>query len=403
MDFQDTPKEAAYRAEVRSWLQTHAPSHEIDSFNPGDERVFMRKARAWQALKADAGYVGIMWPQQVGGQGGTPIEHVIFHQEEERYSLPNVPFQVGVGMCLPTLFTHGRPEVIERYVGPGIRGDEIWCQLFSEPAAGSDLAGLRTRAVADGDDWLINGQKVWTSYAHEADYGILLVRTDPTMPKHKGLTMFFVDMKSPGIEVRPIRTLAGDAEFNEVFFQDVRIPDSQRLGDVGEGWKVSLSTLMFERLAVGGKPAGSPSVADLLDLVGQGLSPEQLTAVPGLSDAIARFYIADEGIALTRMRSMTAVSRGGVPGPEAAINKLVMAKTLQDMSAFALESIGNLGLYESGHDQGRIFNYWYLWSAGLRIAGGTDEILRNIIAERVLGLPQESRSDRTLPFNQLNG
>ncbi|HEX8595009.1 MAG TPA: acyl-CoA dehydrogenase family protein [Pseudomonas sp.] len=392
MDFLDTPEQAQYRARVRQWLSEQAPACEVRAEQELGAEQFMAKARAWQALKYDAGFVGIMWPKEAGGQGASPIEHVIFHQEEERWSLPNVPFAVGIGMCLPTLFTHGSAEVVERFLKPGMRGEEVWCQLFSEPAAGSDLAGLRTRAVRDGDHWVINGQKVWTSYAHESDFGIVLVRTDPGQPKHKGLTMFYVDLRAPGIEVRPIRTLLGDAEFNEVFFTDVRISDNQRLGEVGDGWKVSLSTLMFERLAVGGKPAGAPDARELLS---QGLVGVDQ------AEALARFYIADEGIALTRLRSMTAVSRGGVPGPEASINKLVMAKTLQDMSAYALEQLGVDGLRELDDPVARRFNYWYLWSAGLRIAGGTDEILRNIIAERVLGLPPELRNDRDTPFNQL--
>ncbi|MFJ3370576.1 acyl-CoA dehydrogenase family protein [Pseudomonas sp. NPDC086251] len=387
MDFQDTPQEAAYRAQVRAWLRANARAYEVRPEDGMEHERFMALARGWQRAKAEAGYVGIMWPKDVGGQGGSPIEHVIFHQEEEHFSLPVIPFAVGIGMCLPTLFTHGSAEVLDRFMAKGMRGEEIWCQLFSEPAAGSDLAGLRTRAVREGGDWVINGQKVWTSYAHESDYGIVLVRTDPNAPKHKGLTMFYVDMRTPGVEVRPIRTLLGDAEFNEVFFTDVRIPDSQRLGEVGEGWKVSLSTLMFERLAVGGKPSGAPVASEL--------------AVLFDADALARFYVADEGITLTRMRSMTAVSRGGVPGPEASINKLVMAKNLQDMSACALEALGADGLREFDDSQARRFNYWYMWSAGLRIAGGTDEILRNIIAERVLGLPPEPRSDRDTPFNKL--
>ncbi|MFV3411168.1 acyl-CoA dehydrogenase family protein [Pseudomonas sp. NY15436] len=400
MDFEDTPDEASYRSQVRTWLAEHAPRHETPSSGlslPDDE--FMALARAWQACKAEAGYIGIMWPKAVGGQGGTPIQHIIFHQEEEHYRLPNVPFQVGVGMCLPTLFTHGGSGVAERFVAPAIRGEELWCQLFSEPAAGSDLAGVRARAVRDGDDWVVNGQKIWTSYAHEADYGIVLLRTDPSVPKHKGLTMFYVDMRSPGVEVRPIRTLLGDAEFNEVFFTDVRIPDNQRLGAVGEGWKVSLTTLMFERLAVGGRPAQSPDARALVRLVIelQGNSLEN----SAMAESLARFYVADEGMALTRMRSTTAVSRGQVPGPEASIGKLVMAKTLQDMCACALELLEDQGLSDREDSPARMFKTWYLWSAGLRIAGGTDEVLRNVIAERVLGLPQEERNDRDIPFNQI--
>lgn len=399
MDFEDSAEEAAYRDQVRTWLAEHAPQHQTPEGRSLPEQDYMALARRWQACKADAGHVGIMWPKAVGGQGGTPIQHIIFHQEEEHYRLPNVPFQVGIGMCLPTLFTHGGPGVAERYVAPAVRGEEIWCQLFSEPAAGSDLAGVRARAVRDGDDWVVNGQKIWTSYAHESDYGIVLLRTDPSQPKHKGLTMFYLDMRSPGVEVRPIKTLLGDAEFNEVFLTDVRIPDSQRLGDIGEGWKVSLTTLMFERLAVGGRPAQSPDARALVRLAGS-LHDGELENSPSV-DALARFYVADEGMALTRMRSTTAVSRGQVPGPEAAIGKLVMAKTLQDMSAYALELLEDAGLSDREDSPARMFKFWYLWSAGLRIAGGTDEVLRNIIAERVLGLPPEDRPDRNTPFNQI--
>ncbi|WAH55407.1 acyl-CoA dehydrogenase family protein [Pseudomonas silvicola] len=393
MNFQDTDDQARYRARARDWLAENAPHYEVHLEDDLLPDAVMARARAWQALKFAAGYVGILWPREVGGQGAGAIEHVIFHQEEEHWSLPTIPFAVGIGMCLPTLFTHGSTEVVERFMAPAMRGNELWCQLFSEPGAGSDLASLRTRAVRDGQAWRLSGQKVWTSYAHEADFGIVLARTDATVPKHKGLTMFYVDMRTPGIEVRPIKTLLGDTEFNEVFFDDVVIPDRQRLGEVGEGWKVSLSTLMFERLAVGGKPAGAPDVGQLIS---EGL------AGPANAEVLARFYLADQGIALTRLRSMTAVSRGGVPGPEASINKLVMAKTLQDMSAYALEQLGALGLYEFDDPRARRYNYWYLWSAGLRIAGGTDEILRNIIAERVLGLPTEMRTDRDQPFNQVS-
>ncbi len=399
MDFEDSMEEAGYRSQVSAWLAEHAPQYETPKGQAVSEQEYMALARGWQACKAAAGYVGIMWPQAVGGQGGTPIQHIIFHQEEAAYRLANVPFHVGVGMCLPTLFTHGGPLLTERYVPPAMRGEEIWCQLFSEPAAGSDLAGVRARAIRDGDEWVVNGQKIWTSYAHEADFGIVLLRTDPSQPKHKGLTMFYVDMRSPGIDVRPIKTLLGDAEFNEVFFTDVRIPDCQRLGVEGDGWKVSLTTLMFERLAVGGRPAQSPDVRALVRLA-DSLEEGELERSP-LVEALARFYVADEGMALTRMRSTTAVSRGQVPGPEASIGKLVMAKTLQDMSAYALELLEDAGISDREDSQGQMFKFWYLWSAGLRIAGGTDEVLRNIIAERVLGLPTDDRGERYTPFNQL--
>lgn len=400
MDFEDTPEEAGYRHQVREWLTQHAPQHETPQGQVIDAQNYMALARRWQACKAGAGYVGIMWPSAVGGQGGSPIQHIIFHQEEAAYRLANIPFHVGIGMCLPTLFTHGDERVTQRYVPPAMRGEEIWCQMFSEPGAGSDLAAVRARAVAEGDTWVVNGQKIWTSYAHEADFGIVLLRTDPTQPKHKGLTMFYVDMRSPGVEVRPIKTLLGDAEFNEVFFTDVRIPDSQRLGALGDGWKVSLTTLMFERLAVGGRPAQSPDARALVRLV-DSLHEGAVEDSP-MVEALARFYVADEGMSLTRMRSTTAVSRGQVPGPEASIGKLVMAKTLQDMSAYALELLEDGGLSDREDSPAHMYKFWYLWSAGLRIAGGTDEVLRNIIAERVLGLPPEERADRNTPFNQLS-
>ncbi|WP_075790819.1 acyl-CoA dehydrogenase family protein [Massilia putida] len=401
MDFKDSPEEASYRERVRHWLAENAPPFEVPPGTPADEEAYMHKARGWQARKADAGYVGIHWPEAVGGQGGTPIQHVLFHQEEERFSLPTIPYHVGMGMCLPTIFTHGTPAMMERFVKPGMRGEELWCQLFSEPAAGSDLAGVRTRAVRDGDDWVVNGQKVWTSYAHQSQFGILLARTDPEVPKHKGLTMFYIDMRAPGVEVRPIRTMLGDAEFNEVFLSDVRIPDSQRLGKVGDGWKVSLTTLMFERFAVGGKPAQAPGVGDLLELARARAGTADVLDTPGLEEALARFYVTDQGVALTRMRAMTAVSRGDVPGPEASIGKLVMAKTLQDMSAFALEMMGADAIDNRPASAASRYNYWYMWSSGLRIAGGTDEILRNVIAERVLGLPADIRVDRDIPFNKI--
>ncbi|WP_340053214.1 acyl-CoA dehydrogenase family protein [Pseudomonas sp. JAI120] len=400
MDFEDSPEEAGYRGHVKAWLAEHAPRHEVPKDRVLAENDFIEFARTWQASKAAAGFVGIMWPAAVGGQGGTPIQHIIFHQEEEQYRLPTVPFQVGVGMCLPTLFTHGAAKVAQRYVPPAVRGEEIWCQLFSEPAAGSDLAAVRTRAIRDGEEWVVNGQKIWTSYAHAADFGIVLVRTDPSVSKHKGLTMFYLDMRSPGIEVRPIKTLLGDAEFNEVFFTDVRIPDSQRLGEIGEGWKVSLTTLMFERLAVGGRPAQSPDLRSLLQL-SRSLPGGDAICDSCVVETLARFYVADEGMALTRLRSTTAVSRGQVPGPEASIGKLVMAKTLQDMCGYALEMLEDGGLSDAEDSPVRMFKFWYLWSAGLRIAGGTDEVLRNVIAERVLGLPAEDRPDRNTPFNQL--
>jgi alkylation response protein AidB-like acyl-CoA dehydrogenase len=405
MDFDDAPQEAAYRRTVRGWLAKHAPAHEAPQDGAEPEDSAMRRARLWQKAKSAAGYAGITWPADVGGQGRAPIDKLIFEQEEARYRVFTVPFQVGMGMCLPTIIATLPPGLARVFVAPALRGDEIWCQLFSEPGAGSDLAGLRTRAVRDGGDWVVNGQKVWTSYANHADYGLLLLRTDPAMPKHKGLTMFYVNMRSAGVDVRPIRSMTGHADFNEVFLTDVRIPDSQRLGDIGAGWRVALTTLMHERLAIGRAPdaPGAEELMALARLLPSGSDGATMLQEGAVQAAIARFYVNDAGLDFLRMRAQTAISAGRTPGPEASIGKLVMAKTRQDIGAYALDLVESGGLLDdAGGALLAAFRYHYMFSAGLRIAGGTDEVLRNIIAERVLGLPGDARGDRQKPFNTLD-
>ena len=403
MDFNDTAPDAAYRAQVRGWLDTAAAEYREPPAAPWPLDEFVQRSRTWQAAKHAAGFAGITWPKAVGGQGLSPMHQIIFNQEESRGFAPTGLYQIGLGMCIPTVFSHGTPAVIERYVAKALRGDEVWCQLFSEPAAGSDLAGIRTKAVSDGDDWLIDGQKVWTSFAHRSDYGIVICRTDPAAPKHKGLSMFIVDMHAPGVDVRPIKQMSGGSDFNEVFFTGVRVSDSHRLGAPGDGWKVALTTLMHERLAVGGKPRHAPGYRELLGLArrtdtARGPALEQAD----VRERIAATYIADEGISLTQMRALSALSRGEMPGPEQSISKVVVAKTMQDMASFALDLAGSAGFVTDGSDPelGRLQSA-YMSAAGLRIAGGTDEILRNIIAERVLGLPGDMRPDKDIPFNQL--
>jgi alkylation response protein AidB-like acyl-CoA dehydrogenase len=402
MDFNDTGAEAEFRATVKAWLAANAGEYLAPPATPWGLDDFVARSKAWQKVKHAAGYVGLTWPKAVGGQGLTPLHQIIFNQEESRTYVPSGLFSIGLGMCIPTVFTHGSPEIAARYVPKALDGEEVWCQLFSEPVAGSDLASIRTRAVKDGDDWVINGQKVWTSFAHKSDFGIVVCRTDVDAPKHKGLTMFIVDMKAPGVEVRGIRQMSGSSDFNEVFFTDVRVPDTHRLGAEGDGWKVSLTTLMHERLAVGGKPRHAPGYRTLMGVA----AAIETDTGPAMERAdvrarIADTYIADEGIRLTQMRALSALSKGAIPGPEQSISKVVVAKTMQDMASFALDLAEGAGLaVDPGSDLEKLQGS-YLWSAGLRIAGGTDEILRNIIAERVLGLPGDLRPDKETPFSEL--
>lgn len=405
MDLEDTKAEAAYRAKVRAFLDAHAEKR-VRGATPAPSRGIdaeaLTRAKAWQAKKAEAGFAGIRWPEEWGGQGGGPIEEVIYTQEEAKYTVPRGVFEIGLGMCLPTMIAYATKEQLERYTGPALRGEEVWCQLFSEPASGSDLAGLRTRAVRDGDDWVINGQKIWTSGAHLSDYGILLTRTDPTVPKHKGLTMFFIDMHAPGVEVRPIHQMSGASHFNEVFFTDLRVPDAHRLGAVGDGWRVALTTLMNERLAVGDEPR--PDVEDLIAF----LEEFEIDGVPAIRtpvvrDRLADIYARSAGVKNARFRAITALSRGATPGPEASIGRLVNAMKQQEIARLALELMGAGGMVSDPDTALRAgsFQHSLLAAPGQRIAGGTSEILRNIIAERVLGLPGDPRVDKDVPFQDI--
>jgi alkylation response protein AidB-like acyl-CoA dehydrogenase len=411
MDFEDSSEEAKFRADANAWLSAHAQprrkressADEMSEMENG-AAAGMAASKAWQKTKAQAGYARITWPKGSGGMGGTPMQSIIFSQEEAKYDVATgAPFAIGLGMCIPTLMTYGDDAAKKRYVVPAVQGDEIWCQLFSEPAGGSDVAGLRTRAEKDGDEWVINGQKIWTTGAQFSDYGILLTRTDPNAAKHKGLTMFYIDMHAKGVEVRPIKQASGGSGFNEVFFTDLRVKDSQRLGEVGQGWQVALTTLMHERLAVGG---GTGSALDVKELMGlaRTLELEDGPAIKNASvrERIADWYVRSAGLKYTTYRTMTALSQGKQPGPEASIAKIVVASKLQDLSAFAMELEGEVGALK-GEDAPAhgAFQMGWMSSPGLRIAGGTDEILRNIIAERVLGLPQDVRVDKDVPFNKV--
>jgi alkylation response protein AidB-like acyl-CoA dehydrogenase len=401
MDFADSPEEAAYRARVRTWLEENLPRSGLAS-KLSSEGERLMAARSWQALKAEAGYARVSWPREWGGTGGTAIQQAIFTQEEARCDVPRGFFGIGLGMCIPTLMKFCDANTQRRFAGPALRGAEIWCQLFSEPAAGSDLAGLRTRAVKRGDDWVVNGQKVWTTGAHYSDYGLLLARTDPAVPKHAGLTMFWIDMRTPGVEVRPIHQMSGGSDFNEVYLTDAVVPDSQRVGEAGAGWKVSLVTLMNERVE-GGKDRG-PTTEQILALA-RSVPYGTATVLddPAFRQRLARWYVQAEGLRFTRLRTLTALSRGQTPGPESSIGKLVAANRLQELANELIECQDQFGVIsgESSAPLGGSLHHDYLYAPGLRIAGGTDEILKNIIAERVLGLPGDIRVDKAVAFKDL--
>ncbi len=408
MDFNDTPEEAVFRAKARAWLDANAERRtgaEISGNHDLPARI--ARARAYQQRKVEAGYAAMTLPRAYGGGGGTAIRQVIFAQEEAAFDNCGVVdfFGIGLGMCLPTILYNGTEEQRERYLAPGIRGEEIWCQLFSEPSGGSDAAAARTSAIRDGEGWRISGQKVWTSGAHFSDFGIITTRTDPTLPKHRGMTMFIVDMKAPGVEVRPIRQMSGEGEFNEVFFTDVFVPDDQRLGAVNDGWSVALSTLMHERAGIGGR-SGDLGWRRMLELA----EATMLEARPAVEDwrvagPIVDSFLTEFGARLIGFRGQTALSKGEQPGPEQTILKMLKAPLIQQHAYRAMDLLGEAGVLTPetlGEDWREIERAW-TFGAGLRIAGGSDEILRNIVAERVLGLPADVRLDKGVPFNDIPG
>ncbi|MGE3594588.1 MAG: acyl-CoA dehydrogenase family protein [Dehalococcoidia bacterium] len=412
MDFDDTPSEADFRAAARAWLSANATPRSRDGdWGPStDDAAGIEACKAWQARKADAGWACIHWPREYGGRGASAIESLIWSQEESGFAVPPSIFHIGHGQAGPTLMTHGTAEQKARWLPKMIRGEDIWCQLFSEPDAGSDLAGLRTRAVRDGDHWVVNGQKVWTSGAGHSDWAVLIARTDPDVPKHAGLTYFVLDMKTPGIEIRPIRQIWGSAEFCAVFLTDVRIPDEHRISSVGNGWAVTTSTLTTERAAVTGGvvgPAGErlPTSRDLIRLAMDTRTSGGRRALDDVAvrERIADFHVRWRGLVHTSYRILTALSRGQAPGNEASIGKLVEGRLQQEMAAVALDLLEGSGTIAdtNGAMAYAKWQWSYLVAPAIRIAGGTDEILRNIIAERILDLPPEPRTDKGKPFKEL--
>ncbi|MBX3485793.1 acyl-CoA dehydrogenase family protein [Phenylobacterium sp.] len=408
MEFEDTPQEAAFRAEARAWIAANAPAEVLAAVEAtgvgtlalGVDSVPAQKA--WQRTKYEAGWACLHWPRAYGGRGATPVERLIWLQEEDAYARLSSVFHNGQGMCGPTLIAHAAEDQKRELLPKIASGEEIWCQLFSEPGAGSDLAGVRTRAVRDGDGWIVRGQKLWTSGAQVAQWGLLLARTDGSVPKHQGLTMFFLDMASPGVEVRPVRQMNDQYEFNEVFLSDVRVPDRQRLGPVGGGWGVALTTLMNERLSIGLEmPTGLDDLMAFCRAVDLGDGPA--IDDPSVRERLADWAVQEAGLRFSTLRAVSGAARGQQPGAGSSMIKLVAGAMMQEIAAFAVEIGGPAGLLTDpavAPHLGR-FAALLLRAPGTRIEGGTDEILRNIIAERVLGLPPEPRSDKTVPFDEI--
>jgi alkylation response protein AidB-like acyl-CoA dehydrogenase len=381
MDFELSPEEQAFRDEVRTWLKANT-ARDADGDGAGDMKSFIESRRAWQKKLYDAGYVGITWPKEYGGRGGGVMEQLIFNDEMILAHAPEPINVIGLGMGGPVVIAHGTEEQKKRYLPPLLSGDEIWCQGFSEPNAGSDLSGLQTRAEDTGDHYVVNGQKVWTTLAHAAKWCMLLARERKETNPRDGLTYLLVDMESPGIEVRPLVQITGDAEFNEIFFKDVRVPKSQILGAPGQGWAVAMTTLLHERGTLGlalttRAQITASELAERARRLGRGGDPL-------VRQRIAQHSIEARALQLNGYRAVTALKRSGIPGPEGSILKLMWSELNQRMTETAMDIAGPAS--QVGDGEG--WKYQFLRSRANTIEAGTSEVLRNILAERVLGLPR---------------
>jgi alkylation response protein AidB-like acyl-CoA dehydrogenase len=403
VNFEDTPEEAAFREECRTFLSQHAElkdpsaSRITMSTMAEDEEAHIKACRDWQRTKAEAGWAGLTWPVEFGGRGLNGLLQGIFLEEEARYDLPVGMFAQAIGMVGPTIIQHGTEAQKQEFLAPILRGEQVWCQLFSEPNAGSDLAALACRAVKDGEEYVVNGQKVWTSSAHVADWGMLLVRTDLDAPKHKGITYLLVDMRTPGIEVRPLKQATGGAEFNEVFLTDVRVPVANTLGPENAGWGVAMTTLTSERADIGSNHSmGFSGVLGLARRFG-------VTDDPVMRQRLMELYTSYEISRFMGYRIRTAASKGVAPGPEVSVMKIAVSDRLASQGDLVEAIQGPMGMLwgEDAPDDGswQAMTFMGQWMA--RIGGGTEDVQRNIVGERVLGLPREPSNDRTTPFRDL--
>jgi alkylation response protein AidB-like acyl-CoA dehydrogenase len=392
MDFDFTPEQEAFRKEVRQWLETNLPDdlrgRAFAASRADHEEV--RRLRAWQKKMYEAGYIGIDWPREFGGRGASIVEVIILYQEMARAESPQIVNRGGVSMLGPTLMKHGTPAQQKRFLSKILSAEEMWCQGFSEPNAGSDLANLQTRAVLDGDQFVINGQKVWTSMGHVADWCFVLVRTDPNAAKHKGISFLLMDMKSPGVTLRPLRQITGEAEFNEMFLDNVRVPRENLVGTLNEGWGVALTTLAYERDAL--TFIRHISLRNALHRLLALVRERGRAADPVVRQKVAALWIGEQALQLNAYRSLTKLLKGGQPGPEGSTSKLFWSQLDQDLAQVGTEIIGPYSQIAPGSswapDEGQ-WEFYELLARGSGIRAGTSEILRNILAERVLGLPKD--------------
>ena len=392
MNFDFTEKEEAFRKEVRAWLETNLPDDLRGRAFAASraDREEVQKLRAWQKDMHAAGFVGLDWPREFGGRGASIVEMVILYQEMARAESPQLVNRGGVSMLGPTLMKYGTAAQQKRFLPKILTADELWCQGFSEPNAGSDLANLQTRAVLEGDDFIVNGQKVWTSMGHVADWCFLLVRTDPGAPKHKGISFLLVDMRTPGITVRPLRQITGEAEFNETFFDSVRVPKENLVGKLNEGWSVAITTLAYERDLL--TFIRHISLRNALHRLIKLAQSRGRNTDPVMRQTIAGLWIGEQALQLNGYRSLTRILRGGQPGPEGSTAKLFWSQLDQELALTATQVIGPYSQITEGSawapDDGQ-WEFYELLARGSGIRAGTSEILRNILAERVLGLPKD--------------
>jgi alkylation response protein AidB-like acyl-CoA dehydrogenase len=382
VDLRLSPTEEAFREELRGWLVDNHPGPEPS----GDEAAFQFR-RDWQRKLNAAGWAGVSWPEEYGGRGASLIEQAIFNEEVVLQRLPSVANVLGIAMGGPTVIAHGTEEQKQRYLPAILSAEEIWCQGFSEPESGSDLASLKTRAVRSGDDWVVTGQKVWTTFAHHAKWCMLVARTDPDAPKHKGLTYFLMDMEQEAVQVRPLRQITGEAEFNELFLEEARIPHENIVGGEGNGWAVAITTLMHERftLAFGLQMAVQIALRQLLERARDTPGEDGRTAAedPVIRQRLAQLMIEAEVLRLNAYRGLSSVMRHGVPGPEGSLGKWHWSEVNQTLTELAMDMAGPRAMLAEDE-----WTYRFLRARANSIEGGTTEILKNIVAERVLGLPR---------------